>query len=83
MTNITTKIAKISSKGQITLPKVFLDQMGLDHNQDIIIRLVDGKIEISNKQKIQQEKLKNLLPIDLGDSQTVYLSQNHNEIYDQ
>jgi AbrB family looped-hinge helix DNA binding protein len=83
MINTIEKIAKISSKGQITLPKSFLDQMGLGHNQDIIIKLIDGKIEITNKQKIQQNKLKNLTAIDLGSSKTVYLSQNHNDIYDK
>jgi bifunctional DNA-binding transcriptional regulator/antitoxin component of YhaV-PrlF toxin-antitoxin module len=57
---IQTKDVKISSKGQITLPKSFLAQMNLTHGQSVIIQFAEDRLEIINKQNILKKKIKSL-----------------------
>ena len=79
---IPTKTSKISSKGQITLPKALLDKMGLEYGQNVLIDFVGNVIQIQNKQKVQASKIKKFKPVSLGKKETVYFSENHNDIYD-
>ena len=76
------KDVKISSKGQITLPKAFLDQMNLSHGQNVIIQFAQNRLEIINKQTERTEKLRNFMPIKIGTGKKVNYSDTHNEIYD-
>jgi bifunctional DNA-binding transcriptional regulator/antitoxin component of YhaV-PrlF toxin-antitoxin module len=57
---VQTKDVKISSKGQITLPKAFLDQMDLCHGQSVIIQFAQDRLEIINKQNNLKHKIKKL-----------------------
>jgi AbrB family looped-hinge helix DNA binding protein len=79
---IQSKSVKISSKGQITLPKKLLEQMDLSSGQTVHIELHGSKLEITNEQKTRQKKLKNFKPISIGGSKKVNLSETHNDIYD-
>lgn len=56
----TIKIAKVSSKGQITLPKLFLDKLGLSYGEFITISLNDNKLEIVNQKQTLKQKIKKL-----------------------
>lgn len=59
-TQIQTKDVKISSKGQITLPKAFLDQMDLSYGQSVIIQFAENRLEIINKQSNLKAKINRL-----------------------
>ncbi len=76
------KIVKISSKGQITLPKAFLTKIGLDNGQNILVQLANNRIEIINEQKNNINKLQKFKPISIGGIVKVNFSGEHNEIYD-
>jgi AbrB family looped-hinge helix DNA binding protein len=78
----TSKSVKISSKGQITLPKKLLEKLDLSNGQRVHIELHGSKLEITNEQKTRQTKLKNFKPISIGGSKKVNLSETHNDIYD-
>jgi bifunctional DNA-binding transcriptional regulator/antitoxin component of YhaV-PrlF toxin-antitoxin module len=60
LTPIQTKDVKISSKGQITLPKAFLDQMDLSYGQNVIIQFAQDRLEIINKQSDLNAKINKL-----------------------
>jgi bifunctional DNA-binding transcriptional regulator/antitoxin component of YhaV-PrlF toxin-antitoxin module len=75
------KVVKHSSKGQITIPKVFLDQMGLSKGQDILILFTDNHLEISNQQAKRKQRLNQFIPTTLNTS-TVHFSDTHNDTYD-
>jgi AbrB family looped-hinge helix DNA binding protein len=79
--NKISKEIKISSKGQITLPKKLLEQMDLAHGQAVIIELKNDVIHITNAQKRRQFKLRQFKPISLGGPE-VNFSETHNDIYD-
>jgi bifunctional DNA-binding transcriptional regulator/antitoxin component of YhaV-PrlF toxin-antitoxin module len=79
---VQTKEIKISSKGQITLPKSFLDQMDLSHGQSVVIQFAEDRLEIINKKRKRIQKLKNFKPIKLGTGKKANYSTTHNEIYD-
>jgi bifunctional DNA-binding transcriptional regulator/antitoxin component of YhaV-PrlF toxin-antitoxin module len=55
------KQVKVSSKGQITLPKIFLQRLGLDYGQFISISLNKDKLEIVNQRQILKQKINNLV----------------------
>jgi AbrB family looped-hinge helix DNA binding protein len=76
------KSVKISSKGQITLPKKLLDQMDLSNGKTVLIELHGNKLHITNEQKTRQTKLKNFKPVSIGGNKKVNLSETHNDIYD-
>jgi bifunctional DNA-binding transcriptional regulator/antitoxin component of YhaV-PrlF toxin-antitoxin module len=82
LTPIQTKDVKISSKGQITLPKAFLDQMDLSYGQNVIIQFAQDRLEIINKQSKRIQKLREFKPVKLGTGKIVNYSETHNEIYD-
>ena len=81
MTN-TTKLLKISTKNQITIPVQWLKNMGLNQGNSILLEYIDGKIQLINAQKIKIDKLKKFQPIVLNDPKKVDFSNIHNEIYD-
>jgi AbrB family looped-hinge helix DNA binding protein len=51
-----TKTVKISSKSQITLPKIFLNQFNLGMGQKVNITIDGQKIEIVSSQKVYKLK---------------------------
>lgn len=76
------KSVKISSKGQITLPKIFLNKLGLQNGNSVLIEFSNNQIQISNKQRIEQNKLLKFKPIKLGLPKKMNFSETHNDIYD-
>ncbi len=56
----TRKVAKVSSKGQITLPRLFLDKLNLNYGDFITISLNDHKLEIFNQKQALKQKIKKL-----------------------
>ncbi len=76
------KSVKISSKGQITLPKIFLNKLGLQNGNSVLIEFSNNQIQISNKQRIEQNKLLKFKPIKLGLPEKMNFSETHNDIYD-
>jgi bifunctional DNA-binding transcriptional regulator/antitoxin component of YhaV-PrlF toxin-antitoxin module len=61
ITKVKSKKVKISSKGQITLPKSFLEELDLDSDQFIQIVVNNHKIEITNSKESIKDKLKKLV----------------------
>ena len=55
------RTSKVSSKGQITLPKTFLDTLGIDSGGFISISLNGSKIEIINKKQNIKSKLDKII----------------------
>ncbi len=55
------KTIKISSKGQITLPKSFLDNLGLSYGQNILIQYIDNKIYIINHRQLELSKIDSII----------------------
>ncbi len=80
MTN-NTKLLKISTKNQITIPVRWLKNMGLNQGNSILLEYIDGKIQLINAQQIKTDKLKNFKPIVLNDPKKVDFSNTHNDIY--
>ena len=80
MTN-NTKLLKISTKNQITIPVQWLKNMGLNQGNSILLEYIDGKIQLINAQQIKIDKLKNFQPVVLSDPKKVNFSDTHNEIY--
>jgi AbrB family looped-hinge helix DNA binding protein len=39
--------AKMTSKGQVTVPKAVRDALGLETGDDVIFRVVDGRAELA------------------------------------
>ena len=78
----TSKLLKISSKNQITIPVQWLNNMGLDSGNSILLEYANGKIQLINAQQIKKDKLKNFQPIVLDDTKQVNFSDTHNDIYD-
>ena len=78
----TSKLLKISSKNQITIPVQWLNNMGLGSGNSILLEYANGKIQLINTQQIKKDKLKNFQPIVLGDTKQVNFSDTHNDIYD-
>ena len=58
---VKSKTSRISSKRQISLPKSFLDALGLDKDELIQIIVNGDKIEITNPKKSIKNKLKKLI----------------------
>jgi AbrB family looped-hinge helix DNA binding protein len=55
------KTVKISSKGQITIPKAFLESLGVDKNEYIILFSNDeNSVKISSLKKQAKNILKNI-----------------------
>ena len=81
-TKTKSKVIKISSKNQITIPKQFLDYMNLTGGSNITIQFQNGKIEIINQKEVAKNRLKNFKPYNLGDGIVVDISATHNDIYD-
>ncbi len=79
---IKSKQVKISSKGQITLPKAFLDKLDLKNNGEVLISLGDQKIEITNQKQVFKNKIQTFKPIQTGSKTVLNLSSSHNDIYD-
>jgi len=55
------KTTKVSSKGQITLPKLFLDNLGIKFGGFISISLNYNTIEIVNKNQVIKSKLNKIM----------------------
>ena len=79
---IKSKQVTISSKGQITLPKAFLDKLDLKNNQEVLISLGNQKIEITNQKQVFKNKIQNFQPIHTGSKTVLNLSNSHNDIYE-
>ena len=79
---MTTKTVKISSKNQITIPRLFLKSLDLHSGDKIIIGLVDGRLEIINQKSKQINKLKSFQPINIGKNIVTNAALTHNDIYD-
>lgn len=67
-TMITTKFIKTFSKGQITIPKEFRDQLGLHHEFWLKITINNGKIiaepvDVSDKKQVKSLYRKRLLKL--------------------
>ncbi len=79
----TTKVVKLSSKHQITIPVSMLKSMEISGGDNLILDYVNGKIEIVNQKKLQRQKFINFKPIRLENDDIVCFSENHNDIYNQ
>jgi len=60
-TLIKTKSVKISSKGQITLPKSFLQKLNLVYGDSVVINFSNSKLELFNKKEVVKNKIQTLL----------------------
>ncbi|MEZ5098966.1 MAG: AbrB/MazE/SpoVT family DNA-binding domain-containing protein [Thermoleophilia bacterium] len=38
--------ARISSKGQLTIPKAVREALGLEQGDDVVFRIADGRVEL-------------------------------------
>jgi len=55
------KSVKVSRKGQITLPKAFLKDLGINYGDIITIGLADDAMQLFNQKKQVKNKINQLL----------------------
>jgi len=53
----TTRLVKPRARGQITIPAEFRDQLGIDENTVLQMRLQGGKIEITPLRVVDDDRL--------------------------
>lgn len=82
MNKTISKSVRVSSKGQITIPKILLEELEVQKGQDVLLEFVNGRIQLLNAKKAWKQKLANFKPVSLGLKNKVNFSGTHNDIYD-
>jgi len=58
------KIIKVSDKGQIAIPQIFREKLGITKGDDLVLFDIGGKLLIEKQQKVEEklnEDFKNIL----------------------